>query len=142
MVMLTKSLVFAWETCCTSCGNQVICDGQVCGGLFQACGAVTGGPGNCEFQWSCQTSAWRIAVFVISLVIGIGAFLICIYTGFRWLSYRKFTTNYASRPVQQPTVVPINIAGSHYVYATKPVRGTFLEPSAPPPPPPPRVMST
>lgn len=142
MLLLTgifSNYVFAWETCCTVCNGQLLCNGQACSGLFQACGAVfPAGPGSCNFQWTCQTSTWRIVVFVICLIIGIGGFLICMYTGFRWLSYRKLTRTGNSLG-QQRTPFVVGAASApprpyiqsyprSYFYPTK----VLYEPSAPP----------
>ncbi|GJQ12315.1 hypothetical protein GpartN1_g4714.t1 [Galdieria partita] len=146
--LISRNVVFAWETCCTLCNNQMVCNGQVCGGLFQACGSVYPDElNNCEFYWSCQTSTWRIVVFVVSLVVGVGGFLSCIYIGFRWLSYRKFTTRTRptipyQTPIPRPPLshgVPTsppywNYPTRSYLYSTNTVPGTtYYEPSAPPP---------
>ncbi|EME28226.1 hypothetical protein Gasu2_52090 [Galdieria sulphuraria] len=146
-VLLSRNCVFAWETCCTLCNNELVCNGQVCGGLFQACGAVyPGSPNNnCDFNWSCETSTWRIVVFVVCIIVGIGGFLICIYIGFRWLSYHKFSrgtrpANPYQIPVQRPAVaqgIPTsswNYPTRSYLNSTNTLPGTtYYEPSAPPP---------
>eukprot|EP00871_Galdieria_phlegrea_P002539 jgi/Galph1/3286/GphlegSOOS_G1997.1 len=91
-VIFLYDFALAWETCCTNCNGGLVCNGQSCSGVFQACANVLPGPtGSCQFQWQCKTSAWRIAVFVIALIIGIGAILIGTYLVFRWISYRKLS---------------------------------------------------